>query len=480
MSWIATIGVALVGALTGAAASFVLALYGRWLHDKDGSALFFLPLLGLVGGAVIGALVARHAADALHHSFPRTLAAAAVAVLAAVAAEGVATRALADVPPTRDGGWLRLAVEVRWPAAQRERPPAPLGHPGLRFGRAVRGGLAAPADGALWTGAPRRDVSGRWVAPGAVAISTERGPRALDVVLDGAREGETTHRFVLPLPRRPGAADAAWSAWIAAAASPAGAGAVQVRYRVEPLGELAHTEHVGAFAVDVLTRPHAAVRHVLHWTERRVRHPALAGAWSAVHLVALVPSARPALLVRRDGETADVWLLVDEGDRVRTQRLASLPSGAPTAFPLTNDEARRRAAGQHLARTDGVDRALLAQPGRYLVGDVVLDTRTLAVSRVPSEGSVEVSPWLPPLVVSPDGRSIVQFADRPPGAVEPTGPPTLHVADVVGGRAYVLPIDTARTPFADVGELTPAWVARHFAWARDAAGVDRLVPRLAR
>jgi hypothetical protein len=346
----------------------------------------------------------------------------------------------------------------------------------------VQRGLAAPAEGALWTGELRRDAEGRWVAPGAVAISTERGPHALDVVLDDSRAHETTHRFVLPLPRRPGAAEAAWSTWVARAGDErtAGGAAMQVRYRVEPLRELARTEQVGTFAVDALTHPHGAVRHVLHWMALRVRHPALRGEWSGLQPVAALPSERPALLVRHEGDTAAVWLLVDEGESVRTQLLTHLPSGTPTAFPLTNDESRRRAAGQHLARTDGVDRALLAEPGRYLVGDVVLDARTLAVSRVPSEGSVEVSAWIPPLAVSPDGRSVVQFADRPPGAVEPTGPPTLHVADVVGGRAYVLPIDTARTPFADVGELTPAWIARHYAWARDAAGVDLLVPRAAR
>jgi hypothetical protein len=502
MSWLSTLAVALLTAVAGATASLALAVrwssWYRWssFEGASGYAVALWGLVGLVLGALAGAAVSRTAGPALGHSVPRTLGAALALVVGAVAVLGVAGRALADVPPRIDGERLLLLVEVRWPAAQRERPAAPAGRALLRFSRFTGGAPAAVATGRLWTEDLRREPDGRWVAPGAVPVSTARGRRALDVVLDDAREAATTHGVLVPLPGSLGAADLAWSRWMPASppGAPPLADGFQLRYRVQPASRPARTETVGPFTVDavvgdrsdprgdVLSHARLVVRH--HGRPVRLESPAGPGdetdrdapAEPTLGVAAVAAGPRAALLVWNEGVGGPIALVVDEGERVRTEVVAHASDAALVAHPLT-DAAERFHAAPRTARRGEVDRALLATPGAYLVGDAVLDTRTLTVRRLPQDSTVAVSGSVPPLALSPDGRSVVRYAERPSDGEQPAARPVLLVADVAAGRTHAVPIDRARMRYADPRELDPAWVAHHFAWARGADGADRLTER---
>ena len=125
------------------------------------------------------------------------------------------------------------------------------------------------------------------------------------------------------------------------------------------------------------------------------------------------------------------------------------------------------------------------------------DLQERRVLRVPQAPDMSVWNSVPPVAVSPDGRSLVRFGSvdglmEPPRAEEPAEPvPHLLVADLeavaewspeVGsaarGRWQALRIDRQRMRYANhETDIDLAWLQHHFEWKRGADGRDRLVAR---
>jgi hypothetical protein len=125
------------------------------------------------------------------------------------------------------------------------------------------------------------------------------------------------------------------------------------------------------------------------------------------------------------------------------------------------------------------------------------DAQQRRVLRVPQ--AVDMSVWtsVPPVVVSPDGRSLVRLGSvdgplEPPRGEEPAQPvPHLLVAELEEvanwpveqgaaprGRWQALRIDRQRMRYANhETDVDEAWLRHHFEWKRGADGHDRLVPR---
>ena len=164
-------------------------------------------------------------------------------------------------------------------------------------------------------------------------------------------------------------------------------------------------------------------------------------------------------------------MLIDDATRVRAERVAACDY-ALTAHPLTADVARYRAARRPPA-PGWVDHTSLGEPGDYLVGDAILDTRSLVVRPVPPDPTAYPVQEVPPLGLSPDRRSVVRLV-RPTDAARSFA---LGVTDVVAARSYHLPLDPLRMRFASEKVIDPGWVAHHFEWTRGADGVERLTER---
>jgi hypothetical protein len=123
-----------------------------------------------------------------------------------------------------------------------------------------------------------------------------------------------------------------------------------------------------------------------------------------------------------------------------------------------------------------IDDVAFAEPGRYLVGRAVLDTRTLAVRVLPIDAAFETDTERRPLVLSPDGRSLVRLG-RVVDEARQLYVDALGVTDLDAGRTEVLRIDRRLQRYAAVDALDAAWVERHFSWTAGADGVERLVAR---
>jgi hypothetical protein len=141
---------------------------------------------------------------------------------------------------------------------------------------------------------------------------------------------------------------------------------------------------------------------------------------------------------------------------------------------LTSDTALFHADATAKAVYGRIDRVSYANPGLYRIGYAVVDTRALAVRHFSADSTVYDIPAVPPLGLSPDGRSFVtyvQLSDSQPPR------PMLLVTDAVANRSYTLPIDPARMRYAKLESLDPAWLDHHFEWMRGADGVDHLAER---
>ena len=484
LSWPASLAVAVLTAATGAfAAGVVASLAVDWyrVSSFEGRSGYFVVaygLLGLVAGGVLGLVVARVVAAGTHPGFVRAQVVALGAVAGIALVVGGTARVLADLPPTLDGETLLLAVEVRWPEGQ-PLPPTDdtsdarlsLGSVG-RFSRVQRAAKVGP----LWR-ADARLEHGRWVVPGAVEIFTDRGIRVL-VVEWNAR----THvGFRLPLGGRPGRGDTRWSAWLPRARPGVAAGGVTYRYRVQRRSEPVRAETIGPFEVRTIARQFDADREdgrdaVAATASFVVRHRGAPLPVTDVASVAVIAGARPALLVVGGYGDAGTGcqLVVSEGPRVRVERVADC-EGASNAQPITADASRLAAALTPRRLRGSVDRTTFDAPGLYVVGDALLDTRTLTVHRAPADSSAYPVAGLPPLSLSPDGRSFVRLTST----VGADSRMQLTVFDLLGGGAYSLPIDAAHAHAGNLDGFDPAWLARHFAWHRaaGAGGADRLVAR---
>ncbi len=498
MSWPKSLGVALLTALAGAAASGIVAgLYVDWYHVSSfegGSGYFVVAfiVLGFVAGLALGLVVSRVLARR-GAGFWRALGTAATGVLLLSGAAAGAARAMADVPPELGGEPLMLAVEVRWPASRTTSPATDTAEGALTLGSVTRFTHVQRASvrGPLWK-EDARLVDGRWVVPGAVEVFTNRGGRVLEVELDSA----TRPGFLLPMQGRPAERDTRWTGWLpdARPGAPAPAGGFTYRYRVLRRSEAVRTEAFGPFTVSTIaggfhdatvngrSTVNATARFAIGWRGRpfvvegrRSDEDSTVGRYDRADAVAALPGPAPALLVRAsaaDGGGA-CYLLADAGDRVRVEYVSAC--GSPLdARALTSDSARFRAAVGGDEPRGRFDRRSLSGADVLLLGRAVIDVRRLAVRRFAARpADVSEVPSVPPLALSPDGRSFARFAY----AANSDTMPALVVTDVVADSAYVLPIDRPRMRYSTLESLDPAWLAHYFAWTRDAGGVDRLGPR---
>jgi hypothetical protein len=125
------------------------------------------------------------------------------------------------------------------------------------------------------------------------------------------------------------------------------------------------------------------------------------------------------------------------------------------------------------------------------------DVQQRRVLRVPQAPDMSVWTSVPPVAVSPDGRSLVRFGSvdglmEPARGEEPAGPvPHLLVAELeevsdwpaeLGaaprGRWQALRIDRRRMRYAShENDINASWLQHHFEWKHGVDGRDRLVPR---
>ena len=505
LSWPGSIGVAILVGIAGVVVAGVVAsCFATWYawSQFEGAAGYAVVGLALLGGLLsfVAALVVARTLGTGAHPFRRAFGLSLGLLLGTAATLSASGRLLADVAPELDGEAVHVVVEARWPAGR--DAPSPTHPVEIRLGALAMGGVRVAEPGLLWTDAARR-VDGRWTAAGVVPLFTERGGRVLDVVLDSTAASHP--RFDLALGRSPTAADTAWSAWLRPRTD--AAGDVELRWRVLPRGRVVRIDTIGPFVTELVvhgfvwrTAPDDGIELVADGSftlrhrgavVRLARPGATAddtGA-TALHAVAVV-AGRPALLVATPGwgDGGQVALVSDEDGRPRVRRVTGGFGWELAALPATSDTARFHHAPRraHLGRPD---RALLAEPGLYVVGDALLDTRVLAVHALPTDSALALEQSSPPLALSPDERAVARYAERPVPVVADGDLSTLHdddgarpqplllVADVVTGRATTVPLDRTRMRYPSPAELDPAWVAHHFAWARDADGGTRLVER---
>lgn len=499
MSWLASIFVALLTAIAGALASgSVAALCVDWYHvsSREGGSGYFVLFLGLFGvlaGGVIGLITARYVAAHADPSFLKALGYSLGVVAGISGVVGGAARLLADVPPTIDGDPLFLMVEIRWPAEQTASPATGSGPASIRlhsipaFSHTVR----ASVSGALWL-EDAHQVDGRWVAPGAVSIFTSRGSRMLSVQL-GAGD---TEGFLLGLPASPTSRDTSWTDWLPrdGRGGPPRANGLTYRYRVRRSSEPIRFESIGPFEVQSV---------VSQLYETQVRGKSVTGAIATFRLrvqgnpvafgtssdsstaeplldeVAVLPGPATALIVH--GNPADwpgvCFLVVAESSGPRVDSLPDC-GGVSQAQVLTSENALFHAARKVELVPGRINRETFAAHGVYLLGNSVFDTRSLSARRFTPDTALTLVPSVPPLGLSPDGRSLIRFGwGQDENGIGSESLPRLGVTDVVSGQSYLLTIDPARMRFPDFDALDPAWVDHHFTWERGQDGIDRLVER---
>ena len=494
MSWLASLVVALVTAAVGLVlGGYVASLAAGWyrVSSFEGGAGYFvvaIALLGLVAGAIIGLVMSRAVADALHLGFWRTLVASQVAVSTIALLVGGIARLAADVPPTLGGERLLLVVEVRWPASAQASPAADTTPRRLRLysvsGRTARNSR----DGALWMDDARRD-DGRWVVPGAVAVYTSRGDRllAIEPAPDGAKG------FLVPLPAHPRKAQLEWSDWLPRAHAAAASDGFAMRFRVLPVDRPVRVQTFGPWEIatvadgfydyetsDGFRTLAASARFLVEHRGNRVTIDGtseygddLRVRFDRAESVALLPGAPDALLVRAatDLDTGPIYLVETKGDHVRVQ-LVSQGIPLDEVPPVTNDTVRFRRARATRVAPGTVDRTTFAEPGVYYFHDALLATQPPSVRRFSTPSDVTLDPNVRPLGISPDGHSFARlgFGDDDTSRV-------LVTTNVETGTTTAVPIDAKRTRLGAVSALDPAWLQHYYEWRRDDDAGHRLAVR---
>lgn len=494
MGWPASLGIAALSGLSAMLlAGWTANLAVEWyrISSFEGKAGYFvvgMALLGLIAGIIIGLVASRVVAGGAYPSVLRGLLGAEAVVLGVVGGVALTARLLADVPPRFNGEVVHLAVEIAWPPGE-VLPPATDMLPWFvqlhsSVGRTVRASQAGP----LWR-ADARQEDGRWIVPGVVSLFTGRGDRVITV----RPEGLLPTGFQVPLPARPRREHLEWSEWLPRARpgdAPLPEG-FRYRFRAVPASQPIRDDTVGPFTIQ--TRATSVGEHRLGpdrstWTADGrfvVVHGGspVAFAWQdpSTHAVvtaghgdevAIVAGPRPTLLVQVSGNhDGPCFLVSDSGGALVVADLG--PCGRPRhAAPLTEDPARFAAARDRSLADGQVDRETFAEPGRYHLRALVLDTRNHSVRRYDPSAIRGLIERIPPLGVAPDGLSLARLAwdDGNDGGV------VLAVYRLDGGEGYTLPIDRARMRYGEIDQIDPAWLAHHYAWRRQ-GGADRLEER---
>jgi hypothetical protein len=495
MSWPSSFGVAVLTATVGLFASgLVASLTASWyripgFEAQSAAYVASIAIIGMLGGGIIGLVASRVIAGGADPGFLKALGVSNGVLLGLLVIIGVGARLLADIPPTIDGEQLMLAVEIRWPEAHKESPATLPGEPTLELGSITRMSHTqrATSRGPLWT-SDAHLVDGRWVAPGAVDIFTTRGRLSIVAALDSAnRQG-----FIIPLSGAPGNKDMQWTEWYPHArrgTSPMGDG-FQYRYRVQKRSEPVRTETVGPFEVQTIasyfydetvegktvlaTMGRFTIKHhgqLVAVDAQRAETNSVEDRVERADGVAVIGGPRPALLAHFVDQASQgpCYVLGDESGQLRTTYVPDCSFAGGSI--LTTDSAAFR-NGERKTPRGRIDRGSLETPGLYQVGGTVLDTRTLAVRTYTYPESFSIFPSNAPLGISPDERSFVRIGSNYNNSTFPS----LAVADFVGNRSYLVPLDE-RMRYPTLESIDPAWVAHHFEWRKGSDGVDSLVER---
>ena len=473
MSWPASLTVgALVAIVAGALAGLVAGLITDWhrMSSFEGASGYFVVgmiLLGAIAGFLLGVVTSRLLGDA---SMLKALGVAVTITCAIAAVVAGISRSQADIPPTIDGESLVLAIELKWPSG---RVPVTTGNgvePFVRLSALQGNTVRMSQEGPLWF-EDAREEDAHWIVPGAVDLFTGRGRRLLRVDPDTLL-GEG---FEVPLPSRPGPEQFAWSAWLPASRT---ADQFQFRYRVVPASAPLRVEQVGPFEIAThgggFQRMNAPGSSPTWRSSARfaVTHGGAPGSAPETLMatsVAVIAGAEPVLLATLDD--GQVVLLRDVAGRLQPETIAT--DGAELlAMPIPDDIDVDTAAGHRVPHRGGVDRTTFAVPGAYLLRGVILDTRTLSVRPVPTDGLGDVIQRIPPLGMAPDGLAFARLAWRDQG-----GGTAVVVIDLDGGAPLTIPIDRRTMRYGEIDQIDHAWFIHHFAWTRDASGRDRLVAR---
>ncbi len=480
MSWLSSIGVAIITGLIGMVVSgFLATLAVDWyrISSFEGGSGYFvvgLALVGLIAGAVIGIIASRLVGAGADPRFLKALGAGVGTVGLLGLAIGGGARLLADIPPTIDGQPLLLAVELQWPASDSTDPASYPGFGFTRLGTAAGRVVRASETGPLFVDLARREA-GRWIVPGVTSIFTSRGTRILDVGIGDSLLGG----FIINLPGSPGPKQREWSEWYphAKPGAPPLPDGFRYRFRVILVSEPTRVDRIGPFTIETIAAYFYQVsgsRRLAAMSSFRIRHrdtpiPQL----DQVGAVSVVTAAAPALLVRTasDSESDRCLLVTEVGDRVDIRDLTTCAASI-TAHPLSADSARIAAARSLDLVPGWIDRDTFRTPGLYELSQGVFDTRTLTFQEVTAPEDPHRINGLPPASLSPDERSYAWFSHQ-----GDEDHPVLGVTDWRSDTTSVVPIDRARMRFNDYHEIGPAWVDHHFAWVRGPDGIDRLTAR---
>ena len=492
MSWTSSffVGVltGIVGLIVGSLVAGLAASWYRVPSFEAQSAAFVVSVAILAGfvGFLIGVITSRVMP---HPGFLRALGNANGILLGLIAVGGVVARLLADVPPTIDGEQLMLAVEIRWPAGQKESPAALPGEPELELGSITRMSHTqrATSRGPLWT-TDAHLVDGRWVAPGAVDIFTTRGRLSIVAMLDS----NNNHGFIIPLSGAPSKNDMQWTEWYphARPGDPPLADGFQYRYRVQKRSEPVRTETVGPFEVQTIasyfTNENVDGKTVLatmgRFTIRHRGQPVVVDAkrdesksdedrLGKAEGVAVIGGQEPALLAHfvDNAGQGPCYVLADESGQLRSVYVPNCSFAGGSI--LTSDTAAFRNGERRVPR-GRINRIALEVPGLYQIGGSVLDTRKLAVHTYTYPDNFSLFPSYGPLGISPDERSFVRIGSDYNNSTFPS----LAVADFVGNRSYLLALDE-RMRYPTLESIDPAWLSHHFEWKKGSDGIDSLVER---
>jgi hypothetical protein len=512
MSWLSILAVAVLTATFSAVLSGIVASLGvDWYHvssfeGNSGFLVIFIILAGLVGGLLLGGVTAGLVAGGAAPGFGKALGISLLIVLVAAGATAGILRALADVPPTLDGEELMLLVEVRWPAAQTTSPAKDSEFRTLELDILSGNVQRLSRQGPLWM-EDARNEAGRWIVPGAVELFTNRGDRVIQVqpAIPGA------NGLLLPMSGTPTTRDLQWSAWLprANAASSSNDEGFSYRYKVTPRSQASRSETIGPFQVDTIadnffleapgSRPafmtaHAEFLIYYHGqsvsfeapgdTETRTGalvdqqnqgQPPLAE--TRVQAVATLPGLPTALLARvaMQGEPATCRLLTDAGSHVTSTVVANCDY-LLTALPITTDKVWRETARSSRPISGRIDRETFSRPGTYLFNDALFDADQRIVRRIDQAAfSNGFNPHtnVPPLGISPDGRSIVRVGEVWTSELVPL----LQDFDVETNASHLLVIDRAATRFAGSNAVDDEWLDHYYRWQRGDDGHERLVAR---
>lgn len=493
MGWLSSMGIGLLMAIPAAVGSgFVANLGVGWysITSREGASGYFviaMALLGAIGGVILGTIVARLMPSAGNAPFLKALGAAALAIFAVLLVIGSVSRLLAHVPPRIDGESLFLDVEFRFPPGMTNPPAADTVASTIELRALIGGSLLREDNKApLWKDRSRQE-DGRWILPGAVPVTTERGRRVLTIQITP----KESVSFGVPLPRRPGRKYLEWSDWLPRQ-RPGGeppATPYSYRFRVVKASEPLRRENFGPFEILKINQRFTTTTEngveipecsdhfrILH----RGKPVSLAGAGAEsgdetsaeVMQLALIPGEHPALLAGLGNPyvVGSFFLVTESNGAPSIRRVNAGEHGSKVAEIGTGAAGRDRSLVRELNLVRANGKALLEVGSRSVV-----DPIDLAIHHFEASSEYEPYGYLPTLGVSPDRRSLVRMGYEKQNGTERY----LVVTDFVAGSTYGLKVDRSRMRYAALESLEGSFVEHHFEWIQGPTGHLQLRERAA-